>query len=211
MARRPRGGTRAQRSGVTQRRKAGLLVNLDIQGVKEINKRLNRLKLRLAREVVNRALAQGAKRVMQPAINAGIATVTPGLFGTGLLKDRGTDVVKTSKKKAHMGFQVKTPSRTDLNIQGNQAYYPAILEVGGKTTGFRGPVNIEGRHFMRNARDQKANRLKKFLRRTILKFIDEEVLFQSKKDTVRAAKGKKPLGAFRSARQLASFKKRGLI
>ena len=201
MPRRPRGGTRAQREGVTQRRKAGILVNLDIQGGKEINKRLNKLKLRLARQVVNRALAQGAKRIMQPAINAGISTVSPGRFGSGRLKTLNTEVFKTSRKPSHMGFQIKTPSRTDLDIQGDHAYYPAILEVGGKTSGFRGAAFIEGRHFMRNARDQKAGRLKTFLRRTILKFIDEEVMFQ-------ARKGK---SANRSPVQLASFKKRGLI
>ncbi len=200
MARRPRGGTRAQREGVTQRRKAGILVNLDIQGGKEINKRLNKLKLRLARQVVTRALAQGAKRIMQPAINAGIATVSPGRFGSGRLKTLNTEVIKVGKPKT-MLVQIKTPSRTDLDIQGDHAYYPAILEVGGKTSGFRGISYVEGRHFMRNARDQKAGRLKTFLRRTILKFIDEEVQFQARKGRT----------ASRSPRQLASFKKRGLI
>ena len=206
MARRPRGGTRAQREGVTQRRKAGLLApQLDIQGGKEINKRLNKLKLRLGRQVVDRALAQGSKRIMQPAINAGIATISPGRFGSGRLKYLNTEVIKFGKKEKGKAptsrFMILTPSRTDLDIQGDHAYYPAILEVGGKTSGFRGISYVEGRHFMRNARDQKAGRLKTFLRRTILKFIDEEVLFQARKGR----------SANRSPRQLASFKKRGLI
>lgn len=203
-ARRPAGGTRAQRSGVTQRRKAGVLIQLDIRGGEEINRRLNKLRLVLARKAINQALKEGTTRIMKPAIDAGISTVSPGRAGTGLFKNKGTKVVKTSRRPAHMGYRVITPSRTDLNIQGdNEPYYPLLLEVGWQ--------GMEGRHFMRNARDQKSGALNKFLRRTILKFIDEQVARQGKRDAVRASKGKKAVGAFRSPKQLAKFKARGLI
>jgi hypothetical protein len=207
MARRPPGGTRAQREGVIQRRKSGTFIAIkfrtDQAGGKAINRRLNLLKINIARKIVNKALKQAAKRFIQPAVNAGIATVSPGKtierkvgHQPGLLKSKGTKVVKRSRKSTDMGYLVVTPSRTDLNIQGDKPpYYPLLLEYGWK--------GVDGKHFMRRARDQGARRAKTFLRRTILKFIEAEV-----DAMVRKGKGAK---LFRSDRQIASFKKRGVI
>ena len=211
MARRPRGGTRAQREGVTQRRKAGLLVT--IQGIGDIQKSLNTIKLTIARKIANKAIKESAERLMRPAINAGIATVSPGQFGSGLLKQKSTKVVKISKKAKNNGYRVITPSRTDLNIQGDDAYYPLLLEVGGRRAGWFPFKIVEGRHFMRNARDQQSSRVRTFLRRTFLKFMDEEVMRIGRLNArsvlgITTAKIRTP---FRSAKQQASFKKRGLI
>ena len=182
MARRPPGGTRAQREGVTQRRKAGLHFALNIGGKKQVIKNLNRLKLVYARNVVRNALEQAARRIREPAINANIATVSPGRFGTGKLKTLGAETHPTSRKtaakksnKKSVSWRVSTPSRAALGIKSMRgakppAYYPALLEVGGKTSGFRGVLYIEGQHMLKRARDQKAPRIRTFLRRTIKKF-----------------------------------------
>ena len=58
MARRPPGGTRAQREGVTQRRRAGQHFDLKIDGKKEVIKNLNTLKLNIAKKIVNKAMKQ---------------------------------------------------------------------------------------------------------------------------------------------------------
>jgi len=222
MARRPPGGTRAQRAGVEAKRRAGFTVGLDIGGTKLVQKRLKRLKLHVARRVVNRANEQAAERILKPAINANLADVSPGRHRTrpksrgqaspGRLKTLGAETEKVKPKKAtSMYWQVRTPSRAALKLQSKDAYYPHLLEVGSKTSGFRRPVYIEGKHMLKRARDQKSARIRVFLRRTINKFMEDEIKKMGKRNINRAAKGKKPLSAFRPFRQRASFKKRGIL
>jgi head-tail adaptor len=186
-------GTRAQRAGVEAGRRAGKIIDLQILGVKEVRNNLKKLKLSVGRKVVNRALAQATARILKPAIDANIATVSPGKKGTGLLQDRETEVHKISRKPSHIGYHVRTASRAELNIQGDEPYYPALLEVGGN--------GLEGKHMLKRARDQKSGAVQTFLRRSIPRILDDEV------KRIHAA-GRTSL---RSARQLSSFRKRGLI
>ena len=218
MARRPPGGTRAQREGVTQRRKAGVPIQLDVGGVKTVLKNLTRLKLNVGRRVVNQALGQATKRIIQPAVDANIASVSPGRFGTGRLKTLGTEVKRVGKKlksgrvsSTSVRWMVITPSRTDLNIQSDRGYSPAILEVGGKVSGFAPVRVLEGQHMLKRARDQKAPRFRTFVRRTIKKFMDAEIKRIAGRNVKRIAAGKKPISPFRSFRQRTSFKRRGIL
>ena len=226
-----RGGTQAQKNAVTQRRKGGLHFNFDIGGKKQLIKNLNRLKLNYARNVVRNALEQGAKRIIKPAIDANIATVSPGRFGTGKLKTLGTEVHRTGRKAAtkksdpkSVSWRVSTPSRAALGIKARRgekepAYYPAILEVGGKASGFFPVHYIEGQHMLKRARDQKNARFRIFLRRTIKKFTDAEIKRiwgkSAKKDgkfgPVQPGGRTSSRSPFRSFRQRVSFKRRGIL
>jgi len=182
-------------------------------------KRLKMLKLNVAKRVVNRANQEAMERIMEPAINANLADVSPGRHKTrplgrakpGRLKMLGTHTEKVVRKPTSMYWQTRTPSRVDLGLGSKDAYYPHLLEVGSKTSGFRGPVYIEGKHMLKRARDQKAPRIKVFLRRTIMKFMEAEIKKIRARSTKRIDKGKKRLSPFRSSRQIASLKKRGIL
>ncbi len=213
-----RGGTRAQREGVKQRRKAGQHFDLKISGKKQVIKNLNMLKLNIARKVVNAANEQAAKRILAPAVKAALATVSPGRFTSrpnrrraGALKSNPVTVYKVSRKKTSMYWQVAAPSRRALDLKPKEFYYPLFLEKGGRASGFFGPHYIEGQHMLKRTRTQKAPRMKKFLRRTIRLFMNDEIKRIAGANARKIARGGKPQRLTRSAQQIASFRKRGII
>jgi hypothetical protein len=195
MARR-RGGTQAQKANVQARRRAGVVLDFNFRGVKGVREKLIKFRLTTGRQVLRKAIKKAADQVLKPAIDAGIATVSPGIYGSGRMKQMGTKVVRTNKKPSSVQHRVQTASRTDLNIQGDKkAYYPAIIEVGGKASGSFPPKIIAPHRFMRRARDQSARRVKSNMRRSIPKLMDDAIRKLAKK-------GKTP---FRPERQIQKF------
>jgi len=157
-------GIKAKRRGCGGKH-AILSVDLEILGASEARRRMKKLRIGAARNVVNKSLRQAAKRIMKPAIDANISTVSPGQFGTGRLKQLKTRIRRYGK----IGIRIQTPTREKLGIKPDEAYYPAILEVGLAEKG------IEPKRMLRRARDQKSASVKTFLRRVMGKFIDAEV------------------------------------
>lgn len=182
--------TQADKDRVTARRRQGVVIDLQILGTNVVRRRLKKLKLSAGRNVVNKAIKMACKNVLKPTIDANINAISPGTYGRGRLKNNPTKVLKISRKRKHMGYGIFTASREKLNIKPNEAYYPAIIEVGGKTSGYRPVIYIEGRHMLKNARNRKSAAVNNFLRKHMHMFIDEEIEKIKKRDAKRVAKGK---------------------
>lgn len=156
-----------RRSAVVARRRGGFTVDMKVLGVPQYQKKINSLKLSVARRIVNKGLRQAAKRILQPAVDANVAMVSPGEGGSGKLKSFGTKVRRILRRKT--GVQVQLPTRDDLNIPPDHPYYPAFLEFGNVKLG------ITAKRMLRRARNEREKRIIVFLRRSYGRLIRAEV------------------------------------
>lgn len=179
------------------RKRDAIVIRMSIAGDKEAERALQRMKLGSARRVMNKIMRDAAKKQLKPAIDAQIAKVSPGVYGSGALKTKPTKVRRFGK----IGIRVETPSHNELNIPSGSPYYPFIIERGGTFVSRGRTITIEPRRFMERARDQRSAAIKAYMQRVARRFIDQEV-------NRLAQKGR---SAFRTGKQIASLRIAGLL
>ncbi len=128
------------------------MFSLSIKGSKKLNKKLNNMKLGVARKIVRPALHSALVPVVQTA--KALAPVE-----SGRLKKTIKSFVKSSRRRGAIG-QVRTGTRRQLRIPpDSKYYYPAAIEYGTR--------HMAARSFLRSALGRQKNRALKILGREI--------------------------------------------
>lgn len=157
-----------RRGGFRKRQPLG--VNIELIGVPGLQKKLLQLTLTVQKQITDKALKVAAKKHLKPAIDANLARVSPGDFGTGRLKTLRSNINRRKiKSKRSVHRRVYTPSREKLGLQGEQAYYPFLLEKGSSARG------MEPQNMLKQAGIQKSGITKSTIAKELIKGIDAKV------------------------------------
>lgn len=154
-----------------------VFIDIKVLGDKKLQKKLNRLTEKVQTVAMRKALRDTAK-MAKKRVDSNLAAVSPGEFGSGRLASLGSKVRArppgTRTPKGLLRAFVVLPSRDQLNIEGDDPYYPAFLEYGN-------PPTLDGRRMLRNALDSRKGALLRLLRNKLRKWIEVEARRERKR------------------------------